>query len=96
MSQLTEDKARQLLNDIETLLKLPAGRRLFLVMLEQANVLGISYAAGDPTQTAYNEGVRAVGLWLKTLIEAASPGAFPRLLLESLNLPEKLKSTRRK
>ncbi|MDR2946438.1 MAG: hypothetical protein LBV79_06810 [Candidatus Adiutrix sp.] len=82
-----ERKLLELLGDIRSLLRLPAGRRFFLAALEETNVFGPSWAPGDQSQTGYNEGVRAVGLRLKTILEAAEKGAVPKMLLEQMHLP---------
>ena len=49
-------------------------------VLEQSNILSPSYAAGDALGTAYNEGLRAVGLWLKAEMDRAKPGSFARII----------------
>ena len=85
MARSSEEREREVLNDVLTLLDIKAGRRLFLELFEKCNLLGPSFA-GDATQTAFNEGVRSPGIWLKSIIEAARPGEFARLLLDSVNL----------
>jgi hypothetical protein len=68
--------------DFRLVLKQPAARRVFRRMLAAANVMGGSRGEGEGT-TDYNEGIRAVGLWLAARIEAAAPGELSRLMLES-------------
>ena len=57
-------------------------RRVFRRLLAWSNVLGQSWQK-DAGATAYNEGLRAVGLWLAQLVEDASPGELAALLRES-------------
>lgn len=75
---------QQELEDLRAVLKLPAGRRFFRRLLSAGNVLGSSMAA-DTRTTEYNEGLRAVGLWMAKNIETATPGGLARLILESGN-----------
>lgn len=70
----------QAMTDMRTVIEAPEGRRVLRRMLEQSNVLSPSYAAGDALGTAYNEGLRAVGLWLKAEMEKAKPGSFARII----------------
>ncbi len=80
----------QLQSDFRELLNSKAGRRLFLELFEKCNLLGASFAR-DAAQTAFNEGTRSPGLWLKEKIEAARPGEFGRLLTEAANPRENLR-----
>ena len=57
-------------------------RRMFRRMLAASNVMGSSLAA-DGHNTAFNEGVRAVGLWLAARVESAAPGQTAALMRES-------------
>ena len=72
------------LEDLRAVLRVTAGRRLLRRLLSVGNTLGVSMAA-DTRRTEYNEGQRAVGLWLATKIEEAAPGELPKLMLESSN-----------
>ena len=72
----------QELEDLRAVLKLPSGRRVFRRLLDAGNVFGASMAA-EGRSTEYNEGLRAVGLWLANRIEIALPGEIARLLAES-------------
>jgi hypothetical protein len=67
-------------SDMRAVLNLAAGRRVLGAVLQASNLLRPSYAPGDALGTAYNEGLRAVGLWLKLEIDRADPEAFARLL----------------
>jgi hypothetical protein len=74
----------QEIDDLRVVLKLPAGRRVFRRLFMVGNVLGPSMSA-EGRSTEYNEGLRAVGIWLATKIETAAPGELARLMLESGN-----------
>ncbi|MDR1490661.1 MAG: hypothetical protein LBS65_09325 [Desulfovibrio sp.] len=68
--------------DLRSALKYPPMRRIFRRLLAVGNVLGPSKAL-DRESTEYNEGIRAVGLWLAARIEKAAPGELAALLRES-------------
>ena len=68
--------------DMLTALKSPEMRRILLRILRQSNLLLPSYAKGDALATAFNEGLRAMGIYLKSEIDKADPDAFARLLNE--------------
>ncbi len=70
----------QAMTDLRTVIEAPEGRRFLRRVLEQSNILSPSYAAGDALGTAYNEGLRAVGLWLKAEMDRAKPGSFARII----------------
>ncbi len=77
----------QELADVEAVLNLPAGRRFYKRMLALSNALGASYTYGDTHATAFNEGLRRMGI---SLLNDAGQ-ACPKLLHELLsneNLPE--------
>ena len=57
-------------------------RRIFRRLLASSNVMGPSFAADDKS-AAFNEGLRAVGLWLAARIERAAPGRVAALMRES-------------
>ena len=66
-------------------------RRIFRRIFAAANILGPSWAQMHSQQTTfYNEGLRAVGLWLAQRLEAARPGAMSILLEESLQEMQQL------
>ena len=70
----------QVMTDMRTVIEAPEGRRVLRRILEQSNILSPSYAAGDALGTAYNEGLRAVGLWLKVEMDKSRPGSFARII----------------
>jgi len=78
---------QQELEDMRVMLKLSSGRRAFRRFLSAVNVIGSSMVMvnNEVKITEYNEGLRAVGIWLATKIETADPGAVARLMLESSN-----------
>ncbi len=64
-STITPTPARlQELEDIAAVLRLPSGLRFMRRLLTLSGALAPSYAAGDPYATAYNEGLRRMGLVL--------------------------------
>lgn len=71
--------------DLQMLVKVPEARRVFAAVLRQGNVLAPSYVSGDSLATAYNEGLRMMGLWFLNQLEAAEPGAGLRLLDEKVD-----------
>lgn len=74
----------QELEDLRTILRLPAGRRQFRRLLSAGNAMGPSMGK-DGRSTEYNEGLRAIGIWLATKIETAVPGDVAKLMQESSN-----------
>lgn len=85
MSDERTKKDTQGMTDLLTALKSPEMRRVLRRMLQKSNLLQPSYARGDALGTAFNEGLRAMGLWLKAEIDTADPEAFARLLTEKEN-----------
>lgn len=75
-------KDQQAVMDMLTALKSPEMRRVLRRILARSNILSESYAPGDALATAYNEGLRALGIWLKHEIDRADAEAFSRLLME--------------
>lgn len=74
--------AEQEKTDFKTALGNENTRRIFRLVLGVSNALGPSYAR-DGHSTEYNEGLRAVGLWLAAKIEQAAPGQVAALMRES-------------
>lgn len=68
--------------DFRAALRHPQTRRIFRRLLASSNIMGPSLAV-DGQNTAYNEGLRAVGLWLALKIETAAPGEVAALMQES-------------
>ncbi|MDR3361869.1 MAG: hypothetical protein LBO64_03375 [Desulfovibrio sp.] len=68
--------------DMRAALKQVHMRRILRRLLSASNFTGQSKGATDE-QTAFNEGVRAVGVTLARLIEDAETGALAKLMLES-------------
>lgn len=66
--------------DLAAVLRLPAGQRLIRRLLVLSNTLGPSYAPGDAYATAYNEGLRRMGMLLLTEIQDAAPERLPTLI----------------
>lgn len=77
-----EPDARRLKEDMRAALTHENTRRVFRRLLAWSNVMGQSWQK-DAGATAYNEGLRAVGLWLAQHIEQAQPGELAALMRES-------------
>ena len=60
-------------------LGLPAGTRLYKRLLALANTLGASFA-NDPYSTAFNEGLRQMGIMLLRDANEAAPELIAHLL----------------
>ena len=72
----------QAMTDMVAALKSPEMRRIMLRILHKSNLLQSSFVKGDALATCHNEGLRAVGIYLKNEIDKADPDAFGRLLTE--------------
>ena len=86
--EATEDFVRkakllrqQHIDDIESVLSTPQGKRLIWRILEYAGVFRTSFTA-DPYTTAFNEGRRSSGLFLLDEIERVSPGVLGAMMKE--------------
>lgn len=76
------DSPEQEREDLRHILSQPQGRRLLRRLLGTSGVLHPSWAM-DGRSTEYNEGLRAMGLWLAVKAEECEPGATARLMAES-------------
>jgi hypothetical protein len=61
--------AKQAEDDLAWVLGDARGQRVLASIVAQCGVSRLSFVAGDPMATAFNEGRRSVGIWLS--------GAFP-------------------
>ena len=68
--------------DMQTLLKLPQGRRVLWQILQAAQVRGHGFVPGDGLATAFHCGQRSIGLFLLEEIEQAQPGAYQQMRSE--------------
>ena len=76
----TQKLAReQELADVREVLGLPAGTRLYKRLLALANTLGASFA-NDPYSTAFNEGLRQMGIMLLRDANEAAPELIANLV----------------
>lgn len=76
----TQKLAReQELADVREVLGLPAGTRLYKRLLALSNTLGASFA-NDPYSTAFNEGLRQMGIMLIRDANEAAPELIATLL----------------
>ena len=85
-----EARRQRELDDWRELLSLPAGQRVLSRLALTTGVLGGSYSPGDSLATAYNEGLRRLGLFILAEIRAASgdPAALGRHLATILTTEE--------
>jgi hypothetical protein len=67
--------------DLEAVLRLPQGRRVLLMILEQCGVYRNAYT-GERQATDFRLGEQNVGLWLISQIEIVGPTEYPTLLME--------------
>lgn len=74
---------RQIQEDLRAVMASAEGRRVVYRLLEQAGVYRLSFAGEAPLLTAFNEGMRSVGLSLAAAVTAASPAAYTRMLQEN-------------
>lgn len=71
----TAQRDRQWESDLHAVAAEHAGQRVLRRILRQCNVHAASYAPGDALATAYNEGLRAVGLWLAAELDKVNAPA---------------------
>lgn len=74
----------QLAHDLGRLLALGEGQRYLARLIAVSGALAPSYSPGGAQATAYNEGLRRMGLFILAEAEEHCPEALPRLLLLSL------------
>ncbi len=70
----------QLLEDLRELIKTPVGRRVLKAILAESQPLKLSYVPGDSHASAFNEGVRAPGIWLFKFLELAERGSALKII----------------
>ena len=68
--------------DLQTVLKLPQGRRVLWQVLQAAQVRAHGFVPGDSLATAFHCGQRSIGLFLLDEIEQAMPGAYQQMRSE--------------
>ena len=79
--KLTPLKKRSIC-DLQTLLKLPQGRRVLWRILQAAQVRQHGFVPGDAYATAFHCGQRSIGLFLLDEIEQAHSGAYQQMRSE--------------
>lgn len=81
-----DENARALeLADVLFVMGDPAGRRHIWRQLNRAGVYTPSYVAGDPYQTAFNEGQRNAGLRLLADVMEVAHAQYTQMLEEAKN-----------
>ena len=68
--------------DLQTVLKMPQGRRVLWQILQAAQVRGHGFIPGDALATAFHCGQRSIGLFLLDEMEQAVPGAYQQMRSE--------------
>jgi hypothetical protein len=68
--------------DLRDAMRRPEMRRVLRRVLSASNYAGMSKSTTDD-QTAFNEGMRAIGFWLAKELESAEAGAVATLMNES-------------
>lgn len=86
-----EHRREQELNDLRTVLGVPAGRRLLWRILLECHILGPSWRPESGRHMAFIEGERNIGLWLARELEQTAPEAFAKLMLDAKTPPGKLR-----
>lgn len=81
--QRSELERLQAEDDLKWLMNDQRGRRIVYTQLARSGVFRISYAAGDPHQTSFNEGGRNVGNLLMRDVLAATPEQYALMLREA-------------
>ena len=76
-------KAMTRREDVATVLSTASGRRFVWALLGKCRVFELSYAQGDPTHTAFNEGARQVGNPLLAEIMTEHAEAYALMAAES-------------
>lgn len=79
----------QLGRDLNKLLAQGEGLRYLARLIALSGALSPSYSPAGPEATAYNEGLRRMGLFILAEAQEHSPDLLPRLLL--LCLPQNTK-----
>ena len=81
MQQYNDLQREQEKADLLAVLDIPAGRRVLARLVRAAGVTGQAYAPGDALATAYNEGLRRMGLMIVDEVQAVEPAALVDILL---------------
>lgn len=94
MSSLTEKLSREeeleldrVRTDLETVLRLPQGRRVLMSILERCGVYRSAYT-GETSATDFRLGEQNIALWLISQIEMVGPMEYPTLLIERARMAE--------
>jgi hypothetical protein len=79
-----EELGRRLRLDMHSVMSTPQGRRLVLWLIDRVcATFGASYA-GEPSQTAFNEGRRSIGIALSSRAQEWAPVEYVEMLREQL------------
>lgn len=72
-------KREKELNDLNNVLSSASGRRFIWRLLAQCGIFRRTWVQGEPDTTAFNEGLRDIGLKLLEDIEIARPGSYAQM-----------------
>lgn len=75
----------QLGHDLGRILAQGEGQRYLARLIAVSGALAPSYSPAGPQATAYNEGLRRLGLFILAEVEEHCPDILPRLLLLALS-----------
>jgi len=78
-------RLKEMQDAIRGLLGKPAGRLWMWRLMQHCNLTRSSHSPGDPYQTAYNEGARAVSLILNSDLSQADPKMYALMIKEAGN-----------
>lgn len=71
----------QELEDFKALMALPEGRRVLRTLVTYSGLLGPVHNPGDSHGTAYNDGLRRMGMFVLDMARQADPENYTILLL---------------
>lgn len=75
-----KQRQEQLRQDLTRLLSQGEGLRYLARLVALSGALSASYSPGSPDATAYNEGLRRMGLFILAETQEHTPELMPRLL----------------
>ena len=83
LSQEAAKRRQRDVGDMQVLLKSPECRRVLYRVIEETRAFSGSFVPGKSDLTAYNEGLRAAGMFLVSLADEADPGICLRMAREA-------------
>lgn len=80
-------RRKQSREDLSQILHTPGGQRYLSRLVAMSGALAPSYSPSCPYATAYNEGLRRMGLFILAEAEEVAPEALQRLLAQGQGAP---------